>query len=508
MKKKLIQQKQPAGMQYINWLQSSPVAGSLNTGLIIGNNNYTIKARVGFFDTSVEKMWFGVEQALEFNVLSTTFSVIFKNQEVGSFEINNTDIYEIEFNFTPTSFNGVLKDLTTGISTTKTFTLDESFDFTQETAHLFGASFVRMYYFQVYQNSVKVRDFRPVVNAQNKPMMFCRATRKYYDNTNTEGSFFGGVDWIESTDNASFIDTGVIPNNDTSVYLRAKITELGIYTFVGTAKTNQPFYYFGPLTITGTGLYTWSYNSFTITNNYCAFGDIIDATITSSETSGKILAINMTKSWRYSTSKTGAVEVDTTMYMFANHYLNNGISGTSSNAKGIIMDCKINKDGALVKNFEPIVLSDGTGAMYDRVSNAIHGNVGTGTMKWGIQNIYEIPVPSSEFLKGGYIANNMIQYYSSYQTSDFGLIVVPCKPYLDYSIKKDVASNRFTIADSQAYPYSNCPVVNVSMPSVDLTLVENHTTVTDSLYFVSFLCKKTEAGNIPSKCWVVKNIET
>lgn len=513
-KKRLIQQRYPAGMQYINWLQSTDDS-FIDTGIQIKDGNeYRIKTRFIPFEDNAYIFGCGERQQNAGIICFLTGGYIYlyyKDKFIHRawFTYKLGEMYDMDLTVSPTSTSIILN----GVSHTQA--IDSTQALTERPFYIFGSngsstytSNCRFYNFEIYKNSVKIRDFRPVVNAQNKPMMFCRCTRKYYDNVRDGGSeFFGGVDWIESN-GSSYIDTGYIEPDDATITIdySMRFRQKGIPNAIFGASSGGVYNNCICLISENTTyLYMYFANGSnglsSIENPYYLFNF---------SHTGQNYIIQRNDIAPFTSSRGTTIYNGRPIYLMA---LNSNGTATSigDNINYEFFTIKeIANDVETVKlNLEPIVLSDGTGAMFDSVSGTIKGNSGTGTIKWGIKNIYEIDTSTagSEFLKNGYF-DSICKLISFSQTSgNFGLLCIPCQQYLTYSVKKDIASNRYRIMNIFEYPENN--VVGDNFISVDVakTLYENYTTSKDATFLLSWIYNKQYDGEIPSKCWVIKNEE-
>ena len=173
------------------------------------------------------------------------------------------------------------------------------------------------------------------------------------------------VEYIEST-GTQYIDTGFIPNQDTSIELSLYTSQLGAQDFLGTSSSSGGYVY---------GLYdgyssTWdNYN-----DDIPIYNGHISGTLLISKAKEKT-TITGDYNTNYTHGNTSFIAAHS-LYLFARWTSSSGAYRPAS------MKCysfKIWDNNTLVRNFIPVYRkSDGEVGLYDTVNNEFYRNIGTG----------------------------------------------------------------------------------------------------------------------------------
>lgn len=120
---------------------------------------------------------------------------------------------------------------------------------TNHSAQNIADSSLQIFYLRIIDTSGNlVRDLRPCLNKDNKPCMYDRVSKKYFENKGT-GTFGYGdrigyreIEYIESN-GTQYIDTGVVPNSNTDIDITSRLSAMPYYyagykSQINTAKQN------------------------------------------------------------------------------------------------------------------------------------------------------------------------------------------------------------------------------------------------------------------------------
>ena len=181
-----------------------------------------------------------------------------------------------------------------------------------------------------------------------------------------------------NTNDAAWIDTGIIPNNNTSMECRMQFTTL-ISSSQGTEALNGA---------TSGGRFAWGFaNVSPRTNFYMGLGAQNLNTTVARDTNVhtfKIDAVNQTWAIDNSTgtfSSVGSFTGTNSIYLFARHSGSNTYANKPVNAK--IWYCKIWDGDTLIRDFIPVLDKDNVPCMYDKVEDKFYYNAGTGEFLYG-----------------------------------------------------------------------------------------------------------------------------
>ncbi|MBO5179925.1 MAG: hypothetical protein J6B87_06230 [Clostridia bacterium] len=256
----------------------------------------------------------------------------------------------------------------------------------------------KLYYFQIYQNNVLVRDFVPVLDEQGKAFLFDKVSQTKFFNKGT-GNFIAGeiasdlgkiniknnsreVKAIYTTENRGFKPLQYIESTGTQ-YIDVGISGNAIGTYeikfnmLGEGYQNYEMYFAGPLSAQVPKLYlngdttivadigTTVYELFTKDNN----AHVIKVTDT------EILCDDVVKA-----TYTAAAWGDKNFWLFS------AAEQPSLYSTMRLYYLKMYSDGILVRDFIPIQDEEGNICLYDEVSQTKFLNQGTGNFIAGPQN--------------------------------------------------------------------------------------------------------------------------
>lgn len=226
---------------------------------------------------------------------------------------------------------------------------------------------VKIYYCQIYDNGVLVRDFVPA-KKRGVVGLYDRIEKKMYANSGT-GEFKSGevVEYTELTyiqsSGTQYIDTGYKPNNNTTIVVNVEITQAGT-DYIGLfgardGSTKQMWAYYD----TTTSQWSARYNteSKKINGNYSGKHTI--------SIEKNIFVIDGTEYTFSAATFTSAY----TAYIFAI----NSSGAVQYPAKMKIYDCQIYDNGVLVRDYISAI-QNGSVGLYERVENKMYLNAGTG----------------------------------------------------------------------------------------------------------------------------------
>ena len=242
---------------------------------------------------------------------------------------------------------------------------------------------LKLYSCQIYNNGTLIRDYIPCQTASGEIGLWDDVNSLFYGNAGT-GMFTAGpviaisvalsdireLEYIESS-GTQFIDTGVVPKNNTRVDVDCDITYgTGWIMILGSYDTNKYF--------------SWWANGATIYAYYGTSNNNV-----AGENGKQTLSANK-NIWSAGNSAMSFSEVSFTanssIYLFS---VNNG--GNYSKASMKVYSCQIYDDGTLIRDYIPAKLSDDTVGLYDKLNGLLYINAGTGTFEAGTNSL-NLPV--------------------------------------------------------------------------------------------------------------------
>ena len=257
----------------------------------------------------------------------------------------------------------------------------------------------RLYSCQIYDNGVLTRDYIPY-RYNNEVGLWDRVSNTFYGNSGT-GAFLAGPDaayekleYIEGT-GTQYIDTGVSGELPLSVSLKMRsgsgmsstdTVMCGMYQ--GSAGCMPVYMYQGKWVVSVGSVTDISPTGYLSDNTEY----VVEANMT---TDTYELNVNGTRILGGSISGGGNTN---TLYLFARHD-GNGVA--TRIAKGRIYYCRIYRGATLVRDFVPVVRSDGTVGLYDQLNEIFHENAGTGIFVAG---------PIAKYARVEYLESTGTQY--------------------------------------------------------------------------------------------------
>lgn len=312
---------------------------------------------------------------------------------------------------------------------------------------LSNPAYMKLYYCKIYDNGVLVRDFIPCIDENLTPFMFDKVNGTVYLNAGT-GQFkvgpnvekaWGGkklrkklalalatlkkprkyyceVEYLESTEqqtnatdttNASWIDTGIIPDDTTQMECRVAFTTL--------VSGNNTEALFGS-TGASTGNYRFAFGYASIspyTNFYVGLGGQNLTTSLTRDTNVhtfKIDAIN--KTWAIddtsgSFTSAGSLASTTSIFLFARHNPSYGDDKANKPSNAKTYYCKIWKGGSLVRDMIPVLDWNMTPCMYDKITEQLFYTQGTKQFSYGreIHPVDYLESTGTQYIDTGYYPN-------------------------------------------------------------------------------------------------------
>ena len=184
----------PSGFTKLVYIQSSGGTQYIDTGYYQQSENFRVKTEFAYVGSTSGKCAFGAQSGNGF------LMTLYGQKEIivgtnGSVNTQHTRPVNTRFLFDVTANNGTLSGTQYGqtVSSTYTGTLLKTVPLT--IFHNNGGATsqicsLRLYYFQMYDNDVLVRDFVPCINASGEIGLFDLVNRQFYGNAGT-GVFTG-----------------------------------------------------------------------------------------------------------------------------------------------------------------------------------------------------------------------------------------------------------------------------------------------------------------------------
>ena len=205
-----------------------------------------------------------------------------------------------------------------------------------------------------------------LANLKKKRKFFCEV--EYLETTNQQNN-------DTSTNNASYIDTGVLPDNTTKIECRAQFTTL--------ISGNNNEALFGTTGSSDPARMAFGFASVSpYTNFYMGLGIQNLTTSVTRDTVAHTFTIDAsTSSWKIDDttgtfSNPGEVIGAASIYLFARNYAAYEYANKPANARTYY--CKIWKGGSLVRDMIPVLDWNMTPCMFDRVTEQLFYNAGSG----------------------------------------------------------------------------------------------------------------------------------
>lgn len=178
----------------------------------------------------------------------------------------------------------------------------------------------------------------------------------------TELAFIGST-------GTQYIDTGVMPNQDTRAVCDAQLTAVsGTVSFLGQRYTSA------------TQAFGWISVNGSLRSYYNAQFTVVATADTARHLYDKDKNVTRIDGETVHTADYAAFDGDFPLYLFAGN--EQGTAGLFAQAR--LYACKIYASGVLIRDFVPCRRhSDGAAGLYDRITGAFYGNSGTGSFEEG-----------------------------------------------------------------------------------------------------------------------------
>ena len=360
---------------------TNPATQYIDTGIVPAGTKISGRIKYCYVDKIVTEAMVGGTTAdntanLRIGTLTGKYRIKWNNVNSSDNGVNYTGetlepltILEDEFNSdTGFSSNGVQlvdKHLTSVSSCTNTIKLFT--DTTTGSVLGYNSSGKRLYYCQIYQDDVLVRDFIPAVDENGVGFLFDKANRKIYDNAGTGSFSYPDVEleYIEST-GTQYFDTGYTQTQNTELSVDCAFTDLssGRFGSVKLVGGNTYRFYFGVLDNKWIGA----------VNNISPDHNIATADYNRHQFDLNATGLYIDGELKVAPSNSYPL---TTITLFN---LNTISISTIASAK--LYSCTIGESGVLVKNYIPVI-HNGVACLKDTVNNTYLINAGTGAFLTG-----------------------------------------------------------------------------------------------------------------------------
>lgn len=269
-----------------------------------------------------------------------------------------------------------------------------------------------IYYCQIWQNGVLVRDLIPVLDWNYTPCMYDKISGQFFYNQGT-GTFQYGreihyVDYLEST-GTQYIDTGIVGDLTTEINCEAAIVEAGNASVTNIMGNN----------VTSTRAITINMSA-NITNpspSRIRFGNTDNTTVAG--------ATNLNTFYKYNTNKDKLTVKDTNNNIL-NTYAFNATTAFTTNGNILIYklgdtstqyigkikvrSASIINNGTIVRNFIPAIDENGVGYMFDKITHTIYDNAGTGTFGYSAREVEYLESDGAGAIVAGVTVDNTCGY--------------------------------------------------------------------------------------------------
>ena len=241
-----------------------------------------------------------------------------------------------------------------------------------------------MYYYQIYDNNVLVRDFIPVLDFNNTPCMYDKVSNTYYYNQGSGDfgysikGYYTELEYIEST-GTQYIDTGVCLSNNHSVEISFQMTvtgqkRTGIFGGLCNANTvssESDYGRYGMLTHYNNAYYEAGYGKTNVVQNVGTPN--LNKCLFYQNKNKLYMNGTLVKTFSAATFRMGL-----SAYLGGFRYT----SYTPSKAKYYY--AKFWDGDTLVRDLIPVLDWNMKPCMYDKVTGAKFYNEGTGEFKYGV----------------------------------------------------------------------------------------------------------------------------
>ena len=306
-------------------------------------------------------------------------------------DVLSSDIIETWLNFennniSKISLNGEVKKLES-ISTVASTNDRSCYIFAANYGNAYGnASGVRVYGAKITLNNEIVRDYIPVLDANNRPCMFDKIEKKCYYNQGTGefrylymGKNIRKINYLEST-GTQYIDTGFNTNTPgTGYYIKYQNSQdhSGDDTVMGVLNPNRAI-----LTSNKKVNTAWKQSGTGADGSISVdvlSTDIIETWLNYENNNISKISLNGEVKKSESISTVTSTN-NLSCYIFATNY--NGRA--YGNASGIrVYGAKITLDNKIVRDYIPVLDKMGVPCLYDKVEGKFYYNQGTGDFLYG-----------------------------------------------------------------------------------------------------------------------------
>lgn len=296
---------------------------------------------------------------------------------------------------------------------------------------------MKLYSCKIYDNDVLIRDYIPVVDNNNVACLFDKISKTFCYNSGT-GNFVSGeiigdkiefetwkqaqeiyikttenltvLDYIES-DGASYIDTGFMPNQDTRMLIDYEVLDINVAeAHISSARTSGTT----PL---------WTLYTTSALKLATRYGTGAIQTLTEPTGAGRYLFDKNKNILNIDGVQVNEVvyeifSVTSTLTIFARN------DGTAVNAysKGRLYSYKLYDNDVLIRDYIPVLDSSGVACLYDKVTNQLFYNQGTGSFTAG----YKTELPAE--IELAFLESTCTQYIDTgFKPNQNTRVVMECK---------------------------------------------------------------------------------
>ena len=380
------------GTQYIDTLWH-PQSNNLRVKFKAKSNGNPNKTAIcGAENSSVVPRWVFVMYGQDADT-TKTFPLIgdWKNGGAGFTPegFTFTDGTTLEIDWTANATSTTVTDSVSGTAYTHTFGATINYLNNTTTLKLFQngdtqRSSIDMYYYQIYDNNVLVRDFIPVLDFNNTPCMYDKVSNTYYYNQGSGDfgysikGYYTELEYIEST-GTQYIDTGVCLSNNHSVEISFQMTvtgqkRTGIFGGLCNANTvssESDYGRYGMLTHYNNAYYEAGYGKTNVVQNVGTPN--LNKCLFYQNKNKLYMNGTLVKTFSAATFRMGL-----SAYLGGFRYT----SYTPSKAKYYY--AKFWDGDTLVRDLIPVLDWNMKPCMYDKVTGAKFYNEGTGEFKYGV----------------------------------------------------------------------------------------------------------------------------
>lgn len=278
----------------------------------------------------------------------------------------------------------------------------------------------KIYYFKIWDSSILVRDFIPVLDWNYVPCMYDRVTKQLFYNQGT-GDFISGreiheVEYIENVKDTStttnpatqYIDTGIVPAG-TKIsgkikycYVDKIVTEAMVG---GTTADNTANLRIGTLT----GKYRIKWNNVKSSDNGVDYtGETLEPLAILEDEFNSDTGFFSNGVQLVDKHLTSISACTNTIKLFTDT-TTGSVLGYNSSGKRLYY-CQIYQDDVLVRDFIPAVDENGVGFLFDKANRKIYDNAGTGSFSYPDVELEYIESTGTQYFNTGYIQNQNTEF--------------------------------------------------------------------------------------------------